>query len=54
MKENMIDSWAETIWDAQHCEGSEDLEPDFSDDYLVDKAKYAEMDEIEVDNYCFG
>lgn len=54
MEENTIDSWAETIWDAWHCEESEDLEPDFSDDYLVDKAKYAEMDEIEVDNYCFG
>ena len=44
----------EGLWDAWHCEDEEEPEAWESNDYYVDMAKYAEMDEKEIDNYCFG
>ena len=41
----------EGLWHSEYVEEPEVWE---SNDYYVDMAKYAEMDEKEVDNYCFG
>lgn len=49
MEDDMIDFYSD-----YNYESDDGPEPDFSDDYYVDMAKYAEIEEKETDGYIWG
>ena len=50
MEESQMDFYADYLGETS----DDEPEPDFSDDYYVDKALYAEFDEKETEGYLWG
>lgn len=50
----MFDDYLSDYYDDGDFSDEEIIEPSLSNDYYVDMAKYAEYEEKDVENYCWG